>query len=183
MCHPPLIVLTASMPASIVPQPPLVHYNSHSTYCEDDDVCSDCSSSTATEDENIATSKPPSCCCSCCSTAKPASPSYTLCQIRSHCTFDSAWLVAGKDVYDATGECLFVLSLLVRSVVSFPTNVVANYCFCVLYIVSNEMMFLSLFALTPRRRPVYFEVCGRQERCDTRFVISFQTGTKDVDSL
>mmetsp|Transcript_26330 Transcript_26330/g.37736 ORF Transcript_26330/g.37736 Transcript_26330/m.37736 type:complete len:177 (-) Transcript_26330:1176-1706(-) len=102
MCHPPLIVLTASMPASIVPQPPLVHYNSHSTYCEDDDVCSDCSSSTATEDENIATSKPPSCCCSCCSTAKPASPSYTLCQIRSHCTFDSAWLVAGKDVYDAT---------------------------------------------------------------------------------
>lgn len=96
------------MPASIVPQTPFVNYNLHSTYLDDNHVCSDCSLSTATEDENIAAStshKPPLYCCHCCSMAKPPSPSYTSCQISSNSTFDSAWLVAGKDVYGIPRKC------------------------------------------------------------------------------
>jgi hypothetical protein len=31
-----------------------------------------------------------------------ASGGYTLCEVRRHCTAESAWLVAGDDIYDAT---------------------------------------------------------------------------------
>ena len=29
-------------------------------------------------------------------------PVFTLCQVRKHCTEQSAWIVAGKDIYDVT---------------------------------------------------------------------------------
>lgn len=63
-------------------------------YCSDtcgDESCKVCVHKTCLE---VTPTCPPN--------NKGALPSFTLCQVRKHCTEKSVWIVAGKDVYDVT---------------------------------------------------------------------------------
>lgn len=62
-------------------------------YCPDtcgDDSCKLCVHKTFPE---ITPTCPPQ---------SAAQPTFTLCQVRKHCTEKSLWIVAGKDIYDVT---------------------------------------------------------------------------------
>jgi hypothetical protein len=62
-------------------------------YCADscdDESCRSCAKKTCLEVEPT------------CPPRTVVGPCYTLCQVRKHCTEQSAWIVAGKDIYDVT---------------------------------------------------------------------------------